>query len=668
MDRLERFVKGMGQYVDDIKVGRPLYMAVVRSPYARARINSIKGGINSSDLDAVLASVGEGAGGASANPAAHPIFAKGYANYVGQPIAAVFSEDRYGAEDALESVDVDYEPLKPVVSPEEAIGFEPIHKGMKSNVISDKMLGKDFEPKADIVLEDRLENHRIATNAIETRGILADYSNGKLTIHISTQSVFSIKRGLCGTLGLPEDKVRVIQADTGGGFGLKGGMQPEHVIAAFAAMKYKRPVKWIETRLEHLMAANQGRGAIGKMKLYAKRSGKILGIKGTIIVDAGAYAEGLAGFAPSFIAHQLTEQYAIENGYVRALSVLTNKAPYGPYRGAGRPEAAFFMERMVDMLADELKMDDAEIRLLNASEKPFTSPFGMHIDASKPFMQKALKALGYESMRKRNAGIGFFVLVPGAAPGEGVRLEVKDGKMHVWLGSNQHGQGHDFFIRSLAREELGLSPDEIAIEVPDTDNIKAGIGTWGSRSAMVGGSALVDAARHIKEEIKKKHGKYSKKLLLSSNYDYSEFYKFDGEINSFGANLATAKLGPVNDPEVLEVRAYYDVGRALSKAMVKAQIEGGMIQGTGQVMGEEVAYDENGQLLTSSISNAGVMRSTKAPKCVVKIMENPSTLPDKAKGLGEAPTIGTPLAIVRSLEHITGKRIRSTPVKPQNLS
>ncbi|MEM0154878.1 MAG: xanthine dehydrogenase family protein molybdopterin-binding subunit [Methanothrix sp.] len=667
MDRLERFVKGMGQYVDDIKVENPLYMAVVRSPYARAKITSIKGGISHSDLDAVLASVGEGAGGASANPAAHPIFANGYANYVGQPIAAVFAEDRYAAEDALEGVDVEYEPLKPVVSPEEAMKFEPIHKGMKSNIISDKMLGKDFELKADIVLEDRLENHRIATNAIETRGILANFVQGRLIVHVSTQSVFSIKRGLCGTLGLPEEKVRVIQADTGGGFGLKGGMQPEHVIAAFAAMKYKRPVKWIETRLEHLMAANQGRGAIGKMKLYAKRSGKILGVKGTIIVDAGAYAEGLAGFAPGFIAHQLTEQYAIENGYVRAVSVLTNKAPYGPYRGAGRPEAGFFMERMVDMLADELGMDDAEIRLLNAADKPFTSPFGMHIDASKPFMEKALKALGYESMKKRNAGIGFFVLVPGAAPGEGVRLEVKSGKLHVWIGSNQHGQGHDFFIKKLVKEELGLGPEDIIIEVPDTDNIKAGIGTWGSRSAMVGGSALVDAARHIKEEITKKHGKYTPKLLLEGDYDYSEFYKFDGEINSFGANLAIAKLGPVNEPEVLEVRACYDVGRALSMEMVKSQIEGGIIQGTGQVIGEEVAYDENGQLLTSSISNAGVVRSTKAPKCVVKIVENPSTLPDKAKGLGEAPTIGTPLAIVRSLEHITGKRIRSTPVRPQDI-
>ena len=184
---------------------------------------------------------------------------------------------------------------------------------------------------------------------------------------------------------------------------------------------------------------------------------------------------------------------------------------------------------------------------------------------------------------------------------------------------------------------------------------------------MVGGSALVDAARHVKEQVKAKNGKYSQKLLLEGDYDYSEFYKFDGEINSFGANLAIAGVGPANGIRALEVRACYDVGRALSKEMVKAQIEGGIIQGAGQFMGEEIAYNEDGQLLTSSISNAGVVRATKAPKCVVKILETHSTLPDKARGLGEAPTIGTPIALVRSLEHKTGKRIKTTPVRPEDL-
>jgi carbon-monoxide dehydrogenase large subunit len=666
MERLERFVSGKGAYVDDIKVKNPLYMAVYRSPYARARIIDVKGGLNFNDLDAVLTSVGEGAS-QDRKSLMHPVFAKGYVNYVGQPVAAVFADDPYKAEDKLDEIDVEYEPLEPVVNPEIALKAEPIHKGMKSNVLSDKYLGSRFSADADIVLEDRLENHRIATNAIEPRGILADYDGKRLTIHISTQSVFSIKKGICGTLSMPEESVRVIQADTGGGFGLKGGLQAEYPIAAFASIKYGRPVKWIETRSEHLMAANQGRGAIGKMKLHAKRNGRILGIEGEIIVDAGAYAGGIAEFGPGFIAMQLTGQYKIEKGYVHAMSVLTNKVPYGPYRGAGRPEAGFFTERMVDMLADELGMDAAEIRLLNAADRPFKSPLGLEIEASKPFMQKAFKELGYEKLRGKKAGLALFVLVPGARPGESARIMVRDGIVHVWTGSNPHGQGHEFFVKKLVHEELGIPESRIRLEVPDTDLIKNGIGTWGSRSAMVGGAAVVDAARKIKEQVVARHGSYSTKKLLDGNYDYFEFYKYEGNINAFGANVATVAVDELGMARALELGAYYDVGRALNMGMIKGQISGGMVQGVGQAFTEEVIYDESGQLLTSSIATAGLVHAAAIPKMKIKVAENPSTLPHHARGLGEAPTIGTPAAIARAVELATGKRIRSTPIRQEDL-
>ncbi|MEM3841593.1 MAG: xanthine dehydrogenase family protein molybdopterin-binding subunit [Candidatus Micrarchaeaceae archaeon] len=666
MERLERFVSGKGNFVDDIKEDNILYMAVVRSPYARAKISSIKGGMTYKDIDAVLTSVGEGAA-AARREIMHPVFAKGYVNYVGQPVAAVFADTREMAEDLVESVEVEYEPLKPVERPEEAMESEPIHSSMKSNVLSDKHIGKDFKIKADIVLEDRLENRRVATNAIEPRGILAKYDGGRLVIHVSTQSVFSIRRGIAGTLNIPEEKLRVVQADTGGGFGLKGGLQPEYPIAAFASMKYRRPVKWIETRSEHLMAANQGRGAIGKMKLHANRNGKILGIEGEIIVDAGAYAGGLSEFGPSFIAMQLTGQYGIEHGSIRCLSVFTNKVPYGPYRGAGRPEAAFFMERMVDMLADELHMDDAKIRLLNGTDKPFKSPLGLEIDASRPFMKAALKSLGYGKRGNANEGLCFFVLVPGAAPGESARMLVKEGIVHVWLGSNPHGQGHEFFVKKLVSEELGIPRSKISLETPDTDMIKSGVGTWGSRSAIVGGAAAVTAASNIKQQVIQKNGKYSPKALLEGEYDYFGFYKFEGSLNSFGANSAIAEIGDAGEIKVREVRAYYDVGRALDINMVKAQIMGGIVQGVGQAISEEAIYDENGQLLTSSISNAGLLRAPKVPAMHISIAQNASMMPHRAKGLGEAPTIGTPAAVVRSIEKAAKKRIRSTPVRQEDL-
>ena len=661
LERLERFVAGEGNYVDDIYVEKPLYMAVLRSPYGRAKINSIKGGMNFHDIDKVLMSVGEGAS-EGRKAIMHPVFAKSTVNYVGQPVAAVFAEDPYEAEDMLETVEVDYEPLDAVVDPEAAIKAKPIHEGMKSNVLSDRYIGKKFNIDADIVLEDRLENHRIATNAIEPRGILVNYISGNLVIYASTQSVFSMKNGICGTLGLDGDKVRVIQADTGGGFGLKGGVQPEYPIAAYAALHYKRSVKWIETRSEHLMAANQGRGAIGKMKLYANKDGRMLGIEGEIIVDAGAYAGGMAEFGPGFIAMQLTGQYGIENGYVHAISVLTNKVPYGPYRGAGRPEAAFFMERMVDMLADKIGMDDARIRLLNATRTRFKSPLGLEIDASKPFMEKAIKKLGYSKSGNKNAGLSLFVLVPGAAPGESARIAVQDGAVHVWLGSNPHGQGHEFFVKNLLSKEFGIPKSKITLEVTDTEKIKSGIGTWGSRSAMVGGAAAVTVARAIKEEVAKRNGRYSPKALLAGDYDHFEFYKYNGSINAFGANLAFAHVESIGRVRVDEVRAFYDVGNALDMGMVKGQISGGIVQGVGQVAGEEVIYDSNGQLLTSSISAAGLVRAAAIPKMRIAVDQNPSSLPHKARGLGEAPTIGTPAAVVRSIEKASGRRIRETPI------
>ena len=667
MERLERFVSGAGGYVDDIKVHKPLYMAVVRSPYAHARITSVKGDcLSAKDIDAVLTSVGEGSSqGREAHM--HPVFAKEYANYVGQPVAAVFTEDPYSAEDLRDGIEVEYEPLEVVSDPEAALSAPPIHKSMKSNILSDKYLGKRFNIDADVVLEDRLENKRIATNAIEPRGILVEYGGGRAIVHISTQSVFSAKRGICGTLGIAEDKIEVIQADTGGAFGLKGGLQSEYPIAVYAAMKYKRPVKWIETRTEHLMAANQGRGAIGKMKLYANKHGRILGIEGEIIVDAGAYAGGIAEFSPRFIASQITEQYAIENGFMHAMSVLTNKVPYGPYRGAGRPEAAFFMERMVDMLADELHMDDAEIRLINAADKPFKSPLGLEIEASKPFMLDALKALKYEKYKKKKAGLGFFVLIPAVAPGESAKIQVKDGMVHVWLGSNPHGQGHEFFVKKLVHEELGVPKERVMLEVPDTDKIRAGVGTWGSRSAIVGGAALVNVARQIKEQVIAKEGKYTAKALLSGSYEYFKFYQFAENVNSFGANLATVSIKGIGNISVDDVYTYYDVGRALDMNMIKGQITGGVLQGVGQALSEEVYYDSNGQLLTSSISNAGLLHANNIPNMHINITEKPSQMPHHAKGLGEAPTIGTPVAVVRAIEKVSGRRIRSTPVKQEDI-
>ncbi|MEM1814394.1 MAG: molybdopterin cofactor-binding domain-containing protein, partial [Thermoplasmatales archaeon] len=311
----ELFVTGHGHFVDDIKLPGMMFMSVVRSPYARAKILRIKGGLNSSEFSRRMASVGEGAT-PGASYAVQPVFATEYVNYVGEPVAAVFADDRYKAEDMLESVDVEYDVLKPIVTIEQALSSEPIHPGMKSNVIASGSLGADFKEPDGIVLEDVLVNERIATNPIEPRGVVADFNGSNLNVYISTQSVYSIKSGLSQVLGLSMDRIRVMQMDTGGAFGSKGGLYPEYVIASYASMKYKRPVKWIETRREHLSSTNQGRGATGRMKIFSDRNGRIKGLKGEIIVDSGAYGSGIGIFASRYISSMVTGPYLVENAFI----------------------------------------------------------------------------------------------------------------------------------------------------------------------------------------------------------------------------------------------------------------------------------------------------------------------------------------------------------------
>ena len=671
MEREEAFVLGKGMYVDDISFPNMLYMGVVRSTYAMAKLLSVKGDgiIDGKELKAMRASVGEGATAASSSSIMEPILASDKVYYVGQPIAAVFAESRYEAEDKISSVEADYEPMQSCVSIESALAGKPIHEGTKSNIIKEAVLGSQSEePNADVIVEDKLFNARIMPNPIEPRGIIADYDGERLTVYISTQSVHSIKRGLSSSLNMDPGKIRVIQADTGGAFGSKGGLYPEYVIAAYAAMKFKRPVKWIETRREHLLATNAGRGVKGRMKLFADKSGKILALRGEVTVDAGAFGGGMSEFTAQYIAMQITGPYKIENARIVARSVMTNKPVQGPYRGAGRPEAAFMMERMMDMLADKLKMDPAKLRLLNMSDKPFTSPLGLKIEAALPFFQKALIELDYERLKSSNAGMGFFVLVPAFAPGETARIRIDKGKVDVWLGGNAHGQGHEVFVKKLINEELGIPEELVTLNKGDTDMLQSGIGSWGSRSAIAGGAAVVSAARKIRKEYEDKHGKFSTTELLNGAYDSFVFEKQEGQLNSFGANIATVSIDKYGVAKVKDCIAYYDLGRALSPPMVRGQIIGGMAQGIGQTLYEEVVHSDDGQLLTSSISDAGVPIAENMPEFVVKIAENGSPLPHGAKGLGEAPTIGVPLALCRAIELVSGKRINSTPVKQEFLA
>lgn len=658
-----RFVTGRGRYVDDIKFDNMLFLKVLRSPYARARILKIEGGINGHELNASMSSVGEGAVSGKKG-VIYPVLATEYVSYVGQPVAAVLGLDKYDAEDKLDEINVDYEPLSPVIDPLKAEQSEPIHPSLDSNIMSESKIGKDFEIRSGLIIEKDLSCERIIPNPIEPRGIVAYFDGSKLNVYASTQSVHSWKQGISQALRLSQDQVRVIQMDTGGAFGSKGGIYPEYIIACYASLKTKKPVKWIETRLEHLQATGHGRGVYAHMKLYARKDGRVTGLKSKIVVDAGAFPVGTGPWSPGWIGYQITGPYSIKNLYVEGKAVYTNKVPLGPYRGAGRPEASFFIERMMDFLAYELNKDPLEVRLINCSSGKWKGPTGLEINDAKGFLRDASQKLGYPKLKKKKKiGISFFVLIPALEPGESSRVRVKEGKVTVWLGGSTHGQGHDEFARKIVSEELGVPIELVYFENTDTNELNQGVGSWGSRSALLAGAAVVEACRKIKEKARSKLGKnYKIEEFLNSEFDETVFFKPHGQLNSLGFNLAVASKDELGFAKVSEIRAYYDVGRVLNENMVISQIIGGSIQGLGQVLTERATYDDNGQLLVGSIAEAGLLKITAVPSFVIRLKTEKSSFPSGAKGVGESPTIGVPSASVSALEKLTGKRYTSTPI------
>jgi carbon-monoxide dehydrogenase large subunit len=564
----------------------------------------------------------------------------------------------------MSEVEVEYEPLKALVDPEASLTSPPIHNDTSSNVLVNFQMGKQFElPNAPVIVEDTLLNRRISPNPLEPRGIVADYDGSRLTVRASTQSVYTWKEGLCESLELDPKVVRVIQMDTGGAFGSKGGIYPEYVIACYAAMKTKRPVKWIESRMEHEMATNQGRGARAKMKIYSDRKGIVLGLKAELLIDAGAYAFGMGTMAPTWIGFQMTGPYVVPRVFVDAKAVYTNKVPLGPYRGAGRPEAAMFIERMMDLLADELKLDPVELRLRNASSAPYVSPLGLKLDPFKPFLESAVKELSYHDQHEgESVGFSSFVLIPAAQPGESARVAVRNGGVRVWLGGSTHGQGHDVWARLLISEELNVPQSIVDFEKSDTEQLNEGVGSWGSRSVVEGGTALVEAARKIKAKCANKFGEYSPNELLKHDWDETVFHTEKGQLNAFGANLVTAYVSADGTVRLKRCVAYYDVGRPLNPAMIESQVIGGTAQGIGQVLTEEAKYNDDGQILTATIADAGLVSALTMPQVEVKLAHVPSSLPHRAKGVGESATMGVPPAAVRAIEKLVGRRLRETPI------
>jgi carbon-monoxide dehydrogenase large subunit len=547
-----RMITGRGNYVDDLVLSGMLYMAVVRSSEAHAKITSIdtsaaksapgvQGVFTSEDLklEAPLPMVWIPPGVEVKTPETWPL-AKGVVKYVGQPVAAVVGSDKYAVVDAAEQVVVEYEPLPVVVDPEKALESSSplVHEEFGTNQSHEWSIGGgDMDAAwadADVVMERRIVNHRTAGTPIEPRACVADFRAGALTVHLTSQNPHLVRLFMAGELGMSEGKIRIIAPDVGGGFGVKIMHYPEEVIAAVASRKLNRPVKWTETRSEHMSSTIHGRDQIDYVKVGAKRDGTITGLQCTAICDLGAYFETLTPFIPCFTGFVISGCYKIPNLKFTARGVFTNKMATDATRGAGRPEATHLIEVTIDQLAAELGMDPLALRRKNfipAEDFPAEVAIGLVYDSGDYHgsLDKLLTHVDVDAFRREQEqarangkylGIGFstWMEICGLAPSRvvgpsGVGLQGgfyesgivrvhASGAITAYSGTAPHGQGLDTSFAQIVADRVGTTPDQVDVIHGDTGTGPFGLGSSGSRSLAVGGESLARSAIKVAEKAK----------------------------------------------------------------------------------------------------------------------------------------------------------------------
>lgn len=723
-----RLVIGKGLYVDDVKMKDCLYLGVVRSPYSRGLIKSVdiadamKKAVDVLTLQNVTKYLKNvflpAAGFPNVRKALMPVLANDRVNFVGQPVVAVLSDDPYKVADLLELVNVDYEPLEPVLSVEEALSEDApiIHPEIGSNVCVSGSVGGDVEEvfrSADHVVQDKLYIHRVAHAAMEPRGGVAYLFNGKLHMHVSAQGALAFKQHLLENLNLSPEDVRVVQTDVGGGFGSKTPPYPEHVLIAVAALKWGRPVKWVESRRENLTSAMQGRDMWAEVALASTSDGTILGLKAKITADIGAYAFSVNPIYSYFTAQQLTGPYKIKAAHAVFQCVYTNKTPTGPYRGFSRPESCFIYERAVDLLADELKMDPVELRIKNLvrlSEMPFKSPLGIELDREDyvGIMNEALAFFNYDTTKKKveeerrkgkliGLGVCNYVELVSAALGGGESAFIKideNGKILFTAGIGPQGQSLATTLSQLVADEMDVDIDDVEFLGSDSSFLSRGMATVGSRSIVIGGEAVIQAARKLKEilsehastmlntppeELKYVKGRWIaqdgsnksvslKDIVSKTGPIQLEVFVQGRDIFSYGVHMAIVEVDPETGlVSLLDYRCVDDAGRVVNPLVAEAQIVGGVAQAIGQVLYEAFYYDENGQPQTVSLADLGIPTAVEIRKIISKFSEYPSMYSHSARGIGEAGTVGGISTLVRAVENAVGTRLSTTNLNPQHV-
>jgi carbon-monoxide dehydrogenase large subunit len=713
-------IRGLGQYVDDVKLPGILHAAILRSPYPHARIKSIDA-TAARQLSGVVA-VYTGAElknkigllpTTADNPTLripdHHVLAIDKVCFVGDGVAVVVAEDRAKARDGVELIHVDYEPLPAINDAEKALAANSpvLHSQWPDNLtFSWQQEQGDVTgsfARAERIVKQRLVHQRLAPMAMETRGVLARYSETELCVWTSTQIPHLLKDHLTQMLKLPKQQLRVIAPEVGGAFGSKLNVYAEEALVAYLARELKRPVKWIEERRENIQATIHGRGQIGEAEAAVQNDGTVLALRYKTIADIGAYHQLFTPAIPPFTGLMLSGCYKIPAIAIEVRGVFTNKMSTDAYRGAGRPEATYVVERMMDRIAQELHLDPVAVRRKNfpaPSEFPFKTATGLTYDSGNYALAlgKALTLVDYDNLRAeqkrartegRYLGIGLATYVEICAMGPGFwefgKVEVKsDGKVKVYSGASPHGQGQKTSFAQIVADQLGVGLDDIEVLHGDTQTVRKGMGTFGSRATAVGGIAVYQAA----EEVRNKARQLAAQLLEAAADDL-EFA--DGEFRVKGAprrtitiqqvarqaasaNLPNELTGdstfePSNftfpfgthicvvevDPQTgaIAIKKYVavdDCGKVINPMLVDGQVHGGIAQGIGQALFEGVIYDGNGQLVNDTLMNYAIPRAADLPHLQLARTETPSPVnPLGLKGVGEAGTIGATPAVVSAV-------------------
>ena len=733
-----RLIQGRGTYVDDIALVGMQHVAFKRSDVSHGRITSIDtkaaaamDGVEAvytgADIAKILPPMPIGTPFPSPE---HRAVAVDTVRFVGEPVAVVVARDRYVARDAANAIVVDIDPLPAVVDVEKAMTGKPvvIHKDFPNNLAvalvpsgtgvvpdtppDDSAIDAAFR-KAEVVISQRMVNHRLAPSAIEPRGVVAHYEPGKgtMTIWSSTQNPHILRSFIAALNGMGQDQVRAIAPEVGGGFGAKINIYAEEYVCSAISKALGIPVKWNEDRTEAFVATTHGRDLIAYVDLAAKKDGTVLGLKIKLIADIGAYNMLLTAAIPTLTQMMANATYNIPAIRTTLTEVFTNKTPTDAYRGAGRPEATYFVERAMDMLARELKMDPADVRRKNfiqPNQFPFTTQAGAVYDSGDygKALDLALKTANWDQLKKeRDAarakgrlvglGLSMYVEVCGLGPSaalptggwEHAQVTVeRDGRISATTGASPHGQGNETTFGQMLADQFGVPLEHVTILHGDTGVVKQGIGTFGSRSQAVGGTVIALAGSKVKAKMAKfaaammeaneadlvfENGTIAVKGAPASAKTFADiaayayvpvplpkglepglsdeaFWEPENNTYPFGCHISMVEVDrETGEPTLLKLVAVDDAGTLINPLIVEGQIHGGLAQGIGQAMIEEVVYNEDGQLVTGSFLDYAMPRAIDFPRFELEATVTPTPVnPLGAKGVGEAGTLGSTPCIV----------------------